>query len=151
MTGNVLNYFDQADSVGNNPLNLNGSVYSAGMVQTLISTVSLAQSNAGVTILPGVAGKTITIVDFAAKVSGNYATNTAILLQDTNGTPVVVATAAVAALTTGNILNEKTTNVTMGAGYLAPLTAGAGVAVANSGTAATGGTSITFKINYVIS
>jgi hypothetical protein len=62
----------------------------------------------------------------------------------------VIATNAVAALTSGNFLQPGVSNVTMGAGYLATLAAGKGVVVANSGSAAAGGTSITFRIQYTI-
>lgn len=127
-----------------------GSVFGSKMVQTALVTATLAEINAGKTLIAAVVGKSITIHDFKAKVSGNFATTTAVLVQDTTGTPVVIATAAVAALSNANILNEKTTNVTMEAGYLATLAAGKGVVVANSGSAATGGTSITFRIEYTI-
>lgn len=171
----TLNYFEQPGSGNDNVANFNGTfniggtvnntgtsnnsgtinstatLYSSKQVQTLISTVTLAQSNAGQIILPAVTGKTITITDFQAKVNGNYATTTAVVLEDTNGTPVVISTLAVAALTTGAFLNSNTSGVAMGAGYFVPLTLSKGLQVVNSGSAATGGTSIIFKIDYVIS
>lgn len=159
---NNLNIFkqpsDDNDNIGqfNGTINLAGIVndtsatYSSSKVQTALVTATLAEINAGKTLIAAVAGKSITILDYKAKVSGNFSTTTAVLVQDTTGTPVVIATNAVAALSDGNILNEKTSNVTMGAGYLATLAAGKGVVVANSGSAATGGTSITFRIDYTI-
>lgn len=150
MTANVLNYIDQTTSSNDNAYNFNGSVFGAKIVQTALVTATLAEINAGKTLIAGVTGKSITILDYKAKVSGGFTTTTAVLVQDTTDTPVVIATNAVAALTNGNILNEKTSNVTMGAGYLTTLAAGKGVVVANSGSAAAGGTSITFRIDYTI-
>lgn len=150
MPANVLNYVDQTGSNGDNAYNFNGSVYSNKVVLSALVTATLAEINAGKVLIPAVSGKVITVVDYKASVLGNFATTTAVLVQD-SAAGTVIATNAVAALTTGNILNEKTTNVTMGAGYLTLLTAGRGVSVANSGSAATGGTSITFRILYIIS
>lgn len=126
------------------------NVFGSRIVQTALVTATLAEINAGKTLIAAIAGRSITILDYKAKVTGAFTTTTAVLVQDTTGTPVVIATNAVAALTDGNILNEKTTNVTMGAGYLTALAAGKGVVVANSGSAAAGGTSITFRIQYSI-
>ena len=160
---NTLNYISSPDSAGDNAYNLGGTVntsgtvndtattYSASKVQTLVNVVTLAEINAGKTLLAGVAGKTITVVGVDAKVSGNFAATTSVDLEDTNGTPVAIATAAVAALTDAAILDSTTANVTMGAGFLGALTAGEGIAVTNTGSAATTGTSITYKVDYVIS
>ena len=159
---NNLNVIEQPAANGDNIFQLNGTVnlngiinntgvsYSATGVKTALVTLTLAQINAGATLIAGVTGRIITVLDYKAKVTGNFTTTTAVLVQDTTGTPVIIATNAVAALTDGNILNEKTSNVTMGAGYLAALGAGKGIVVANSGTAAAGGTSITFRIDYTI-
>jgi hypothetical protein len=159
---NDLNVIKQPGSDGDNIVQFNGTVnlggivnntaanYSSTGVRVALVTATLAEINAGKTLLAAVAGKVITVVGYQAKVLGNFAATTAVLVQDTTGTPVVIATNAVAALTTGAILNETTANVTMGAGYLAALAAGKGIVVANSGSAATGGTSITFRILYTI-
>lgn len=111
-------------------------------------TATLAQINAGLVLLPGITGKKITISNYIARVSGNFATGTAVILEDTNGTPVVVTTLAEAGLTTGAILLPSSSNTTLGAGFAAALTAGAGLQVVNSGSAQTGGTSITFTLTY---
>ena len=159
---NDLNVIKQPGSDGDNVFQLNGTVnlngivnntaanYSSTAVKTALVTATLAEINAGKTLIAAVTDKVITILDYKAKVVGNFTTTTAVLVQDTTGTPVVIATNAVAALTTGAILNETTANVTMGAGYLAALASGKGVVVANSGSAAAGGTSITFRILYTI-
>ncbi len=152
---NLLNQIQPPESGSyDNALVLNGTVADnsiSSSVKSILATVTLAESNAGATILAGITGKTINVVGFNAKVAGNYATTTSVVLEDTNGTPVAIATCLVAALTDGAVLNEATANVTMGAGYLGALTAGEGIAVTNTGTAATGGTSITFKVDYYLS
>jgi hypothetical protein len=149
-SANILNYISQANANGDNAYHFGGSVFGSKIAQTALVTATLAEINAGKTLIAAVEGASITILDYKAKVTGGFSTTTAVLVQDTTDTPVVIATNAVAALTNGNILNEKTSNVTMGAGYLASLAAGKGVVVANSGSAATGGTSITFRIEYTI-
>lgn len=150
---NVLNFFEQpADSdIEDNALNINGSFYSNSVSKTLLATATLAEINAGKVLLAAVTGKTITIVDFKAKVVGNFAAATSVEVEDTNGSPVAIASTAVAGLTDGAILNEVESNTTMGAGYLGSLTAGAGIAITKTGSDATGGTSITVKIEYTIS
>lgn len=157
---NNLNIFRQPGTVNDNKndnvaqfngtVNLDGKVFSSFIPQVVVVTATLAEINAGKTLIAGVDGKSILITGYQAKVSGNFASTTAVLVEDTSGSPVVVATNAVAALTNGAILQPGTSDVTMGAGYLAALAAGEGVVVANSGSAATGGTSITFRIEYTI-
>lgn len=150
MTANVLNGFEQTGTDDNKAF-INGSFESNKVVQTVVNTVTLAELNAGKTLFAGIAGKTVTVIDFDAKVSGAFAATTSADLEDTNASPVAIATVAVAALTDGNILDSKTASVTMGAGYLGTLTTGEGIAVTNTGSAATGGTSITYKVGFIIS
>ena len=150
MTANVLNGFEQTGTDDNKAF-FNGTVESNKVVQTIVNTATLAEINAGKTLVTGIAGKTITVVGFDATVAGTFTTTTSVDLEDTNGTPVAIATAAVAALTDGAVLDSTTANVTMGAGFLGTLTAGEGIAVTNTGTAAAGGTSITYKVDYIIS
>jgi hypothetical protein len=117
-------------------------------LKTITVTALLAEINAGKTLIPASGTKKITVVDFIEQVSGNFATGTAVLLQSSNATPVVVATTAEAGLTTGAVLGRTSSNVTLGAGYGVALGAGDGLVVANSGSAQTGGTSITYTITY---
>lgn len=123
-----------------------GAVFSS--VQTAIVTATLAEINAGKTLIAGQTGKKITVTNITERVSGNFATGTAVLVQSSNGTPVVVQTLAEAGLTNGAVLNPTSANVTNGAGFAAQLGTSDGLVVANSGSAQTGGTSITFTITY---
>lgn len=155
-------------NTGDNALNIGGTLnilsggtvveaagsinYSATKQQVAINTVLIAESNAagGKIIIPGVVGKTITVLDFTCVVTGAYTTNTALLLEDSNGTPVVAGTLAQAQLTNGAVLQPGATGVTLGAGFGVPLTSGKGLVVANSGTAAAGGTSTKWIVSYTI-
>lgn len=111
-------------------------------------TATLAQINAGLTLIPGVTNQKINVLNYTARVSGNFATGTAVILQSTNASPVLVSTIAEAGLTTGAVLLPSSANTTLGAGYSVPLGSGDGLQVVNSGSAQTGGTSITFTITY---
>lgn len=148
---NVDNFWAQPGSGSDNELVLNGTFSSNKVVQTIVNTVTLAEVNAGKTLFTGIAGKTITVVGFDATVDGLFITTTSVDLEDTNGTPVAIATTAVAALTDGAVLDSTLSGVTMGAGFLGALTTGAGIAVTNTGSTAAGGTSITYKVDFIIS
>lgn len=120
-----------------------------GGVKTVVVTSTLAQINAGQTLIPGVAGKAITVTNFARRVSGAFATGTSVDLQSSNATPVKVTSTAEAGLTNGAIIVPGSANNTLGAGYAAALGIGDGLVIANVGTAQTGGTSITDTISYI--
>lgn len=117
-------------------------------VQELTVTATLAQINAGLVLIPGAVGKSINVSDFIARVAGNFATGTSVELESTNASPVAAVTFLEAALTTGAVLVPGSANVTLGAGYGAPMGSGDGLQVVNNGSAQTGGTSITFTITY---
>jgi hypothetical protein len=113
-------------------------------------TVLTADLNAGKVILAGVAGKKIRVVDFVAKVDGTFDTVTSYILEDTDATPVVIQTMAVAALTDGAILKDGTADVTRDVGMYGYLTDEEGIQVVKDGTDGATGTSITFDISYTL-
>lgn len=115
-------------------------------VFSLLASATLAEINAGKVLLAGASGITLTVLDVKAVVDGSFAACTSVGLQDTEASPVSIASLAVAALTDGAVLNEASSNVTMGAGYLGALTEGEGIEVVNVGDPATTGTGITFRI-----
>lgn len=123
------------------------STASAGGSKNLTVTATLAQINAGLVLIPAIAGKIITVNDFIERVNGNFATGTSVVLQS-SATSVVVETTAEAGLVNNAILSFGSANVTAGAGYGAPLPVGEGLSVANVGAAQTAGVSITFNISY---
>ena len=154
-SGEYDNIFDLAGTVNmSGTLNLTGTVTDnsvSSAVQTVVNTVTLAEINAGKTILAGITGKTINPTNFRVLDSGNFATGTSIEIEDTNGTPVVIASIATAGLTDGAVILPDEANTTVGAGFLGSLTAGAGIAVTKTGSDFTGGTSITVAVDYYLS
>lgn len=128
-----------------------GALFMPGAVQAVHNVVTLAEVNAGKTIIAAVAGKTIIVWYFRALSTGAFAALTDIRLSDTAGTPVDVATLAQAQLTNGAILTSHGgTGVTIGT-LGAALTAAAGLQVRKTGSTATTATSITFDVLYSIS
>jgi hypothetical protein len=119
-------------------------------VYSSISTVSLAQLNAGLTLIPNISGRTIKIVEFLMIFNGTFTTATDIRLQDTNGAPVNIATVLIAnASAAQNAASDVVgTGVTNGAGCFANLTASKGVAIVKTGSAAAGGISIMVRLKY---
>lgn len=115
--------------------------------RTAIVVATLAQINAGLEVLPAVAGKKYNVLDYTARVLGGFATGTSVELES-DTTAVAITTIAEAGLTNGAVLKPTSANTTLGAGYAAQLPAGEGVKVVNNGAAQTGGTSITFTITY---
>lgn len=157
---NVLNKIEKPDTNGDNVFELGGTVNLTGTVndsssssaiQSILSTVTLAEINAGKTILSGIDGKTINVVNFRILSTGTFATGTSVELEDTNGTPVVVASVATAGLSDGAVILPDESNTTVGAGFLASLTAGEGLAITKTGSDFTGGTSIAVAVEYYLS
>lgn len=108
-------------------------------------TATLAEINAGKEIIAAKTGKSIKVVNYTAKVSGTFADTTSVDLESgTTGTKVTAL--AVAGLTDGAVLFPTSANNTLGAGFATSLEVGESLKVTNTGTAATGGTSITFTV-----
>lgn len=122
-------------------------------VYSIIDTVTLAQLNAGKQIIPDIPGKTIKVVGYLMKFNGAFTTATAIVLQDTNSSPVNVVSIAIAGATNGAKISSFATesNTTDGAGLYANLTEGKGLRIAKTGSNAAGGTSITVEVLFTIS
>lgn len=124
----------------------NANVSQAVKVVDVIST--LAEINAGKTLIPALAGASIRVLNYTARVTGAFATGTSVALQSSNGVPVVVTTIAEAGLTNGAVLGPASANTTLGAGFALPLGVGDGLRVVNNGSAQTGGTNIEWTITY---
>jgi len=129
---------------------INDALAYAPRVNNNVVTATLAEINAGKVIVPAVAGKQLLITSYIARVSGTFATGTAVILQSSNASPVLVTTLAEAGLTNGAVLTVGSANTTLGAGFGIALGAGDSLRVVNSGSAQTGGTNITFTITYDI-
>ena len=123
------------------------------VVRHVDSTVTLAELNAGKTILAADAAKTIKVISVRVQFTGTFTTCTLICLGDTAGTPVVVAGIAVAEAATGAIIASHSTCVEcadIAWTAIAPtaLTAAKGLQVYKTGSAAAGGTSLAISVTY---
>ena len=123
------------------------------VVLNYTGVVTTAEINAGKTLIAAVAGRTLKVLRYFMLVNGAYdgGGGVSVILQDTNGTPVVITTAATAALTTGAKISSEVAvaNVTDGAGMRANLTADKGIAIP-ADAAISGGTDITVSIDYML-
>lgn len=106
-------------------------------------TATLAEINAGKTLIPAVSGKQIRVTNYAAIAVGTFADTTSVDIQDESATKVAVL--AVADLDDATLTPA---DGALGAGFAVPLTAGEALEIANVGSAATGGTSIRFVVTY---
>lgn len=110
-------------------------------------TVTLAQVNAGLTLLPVVAGKSVILHSFTAMPNGSFATGTAIVLEDTTtGTDFV--SLAQAQLTDNAILMPGITGVTLGAAMGDGGAAGEGLRIVKTGSDFATATGINVKLVY---
>lgn len=112
---------------------------------------TLAEINAGKTILEGVTGVQLRVVNIWLKSNGAFAALTSIQIQESDGSPVI-ATYTQAALTDGAQFNIRTTisGQTAGAGFNAALTSGNGVRIIKVGSDATTATSVDYLIEFTL-
>lgn len=116
------------------------------ITKTVTFTVSQANVNAGLVLIPGIAGKAITVTNYVLTTTGTFATGTAIVLEDNAGSPVVATTVVTADL--GNVNIPGAAGNTLGAGFGVPLTSGKGLQIVKTGSAFTGGTNAIVTITY---
>lgn len=110
--------------------------------------VTLAELNAGKTLIAGVAGQAITVSNYAINVAGAFITGTAAVIESTAGSPVVVSTIAQAALTDGAHLFPASASTTLGVGFAAALGTGDGLKIVHTGSSFAGGTSLSITLTY---
>lgn len=156
----VLNSFAQADASGDNALNLAGTLKRHGgdvgdaLTYTKAIRITLAELNAGYELVAAVTGKSIRVVNYYLRIIGGAATAaTDVRIQDDEGTPVVVVTAAVAALAENAEvagLGPAIANVTKGAGWMALLTSGQALDIVKTGSAMTTLTHVDVIVQYQI-
>jgi len=121
------------------------------VVKLVYGSCTVSAVNAGTCKpLAGVASRTISVINFDIVAAGSAATCTGVLLEDDNGTPVVVATLAAATLTSGahNIPVIATLGVGFGAG--SGLTAAKGVQIIVNGSNCTTTTAFEYAITYTV-
>ena len=123
------------------------------VVLAYAGSVTRAEMVAGKTLVAAVTGRTIRVLSVKGGVVGAFSdgAGTSLILQDTNGTPVVILTALKAALTNGAKISTEglaIANVTEGVGMTAALTASKGIAV-KADAAWDAGTNIDLVIKYM--
>lgn len=121
------------------------------VVKYVYGSCTVAAVNAGTCIPLALAtGRTISVMNFDIVAAGSAATCTGIKLEDTNGTPVVIATLAAATLTSGahNVPLTATLGVGFGAG--SGLTVSQGVQILVNGSACTTTTAFQYAISYTV-
>lgn len=127
-----------------------GSVV-AGNVYSVSATLTLAQVNAGATILPAVTGQTFKVSHFLiTSVGGTTGGCTSVNISDTTGTPVNAAAIVAATLTSGTPVNETASGVTLTAFAPTALTLSQGIQVRHVGSACTTATSYTVVVYFTI-
>ena len=121
------------------------------VVKLVSGTCTVASVNAGTCIpLAGVTSRTISVMNFDIVASGSAATCTGVLLEDTNGSPVVIATLAAATLTNNAHNVPLTATLGTGFGAGAGLTVAKGVQIIVNGSNCTTTTSFQYAISYAI-
>jgi hypothetical protein len=126
-------------------------ITSAGATFSVSANVTLAQVNAGITILPAVTGQTYKVNHFLlTAVGGTTAGCTSVNISDTTGTPVNAAAVAIAALTSGTPVDETISGVTLTAFAPTALTANQGIQVRHVGSACTTSTSFNVVVFFTI-
>lgn len=121
------------------------------VIKYVYGSCTVAAVNAGTCIPLALAtGRTIYVTNFDIVAAGSAATCTGIKLEDTNGTPVVIATLAAATLTSGahNVPLTATLGVGFGAG--SGLTVSQGVQILVNGSGCTTTTAFQYAITYTV-
>jgi len=121
------------------------------VVYSVQGTATLAQINAGLTVVAGVPGQQIKVIGGRVKANGAFEALTAIELQEEDGSPVIAGWSQ-ATLTNGAVFDLRNTisGQTIGAGFMAALTAGKGLLLTKTGGTATTATSLDYIIDFVV-
>lgn len=113
--------------------------------QTVVNVVTLAEVNAGKTLVSVPAGKKAIVTDFIARSLGAFAVLTSI---DLKVGAAIVASLAQAQLTNGAVLHPGQSGVTLGAAFGIAGADGDDITVTKVGTDGTTATNITFTVTY---
>lgn len=121
-------------------------------VHSVRGTATLAEINAGKTLITGIPGQQIRVIGGYMRVNGGaLGALTALVIEESDGSPDIVSWAQ-ANLTDASRWDLRTviTGQTIGAGFNAALTAGQGVSLSKTGSDATTATDIEYVLDYVI-
>lgn len=120
------------------------------IVQNHFVVATLADVNAGLVILPPVAGVQYALTAIHILVTGAFTTLTDIRISTDEATPTDIFTVVQAQLGDGVKHSHLTGTNTLGAAFWAALALGAGVVLRKTGGTAAGGTSITIRVEYKV-
>ncbi len=116
------------------------------LVNQLKTGLTLAQVNAGFTLIPNIYSNKLIVTNFALRINSAAVGTGNLLLQTTETTPVVIATFANAQLSSGAFLRPGDTGVTLGAGFWAKLSQGVGIQLKTSAIS-TGAFTVDISLN----
>lgn len=138
-------------AVGTNGTFLGGGTnpsYISGAITAQVS-VSLAELNAGKTIIAAVTGKQIVVLDFNFVMDGAFGTLTSAELEDSSAT-VNVCSLAQAQMTDDAVLTKGITGVTLGVGIAEGITVSEALVITVTGAAADTATGLTVVVTYML-
>jgi len=147
----VIGAAGELDIIGT--LKKNGVDLTEQLTFTYAARHTLIELNAGITICAAIAGKKYKVTHYYFRVIGGAATAaTDVRLQDSNSSPVVVVTMAVAGLAEDDEIDSDDTiaNITKGAGWMTALTAAKSLDVVKTGSAMTTMTHLDVIVEYQI-
>ena len=116
---------------------------------TVQVSVTLAELNAGKTILAATVGKQILVTDFNVVCDGAFAALTSAELEDSSAT-VNVCSLAQAQMTDNAVLTKGIAGVTLGVGVAEGLTVSEALVITKTGADATTATGLTVTVTYML-
>lgn len=120
------------------------------LVQNHFVTATLADINAGLSLLPPVSGVQYAVTGIHILVNGAFTTLTDIRISTDEASPTDILTIVQAQLGDGVKHSHLTGTNTLGAAFWAALALGYGVQVRKTGSTGAGGTSLTIRLEYKV-
>ncbi len=122
--------------------------WASGVLSAQVA-VSLAELNAGKTIIAAVTGKQIVVLDFNIVCNGSFGDLTSAELEDSSAT-INVCSLAQAQMTDDAILFRGATGVTPGVGLAEGITVSEALVITKTGSDAVTATGLTVAITYML-
>lgn len=132
-----------------NTLIYDGTAAALNQVYSVEKTLTLAQVNAGFTLVAGATGRTLKVVHALIEAAGSLAVCTDVRISDTAASPVDATTTTAGTLADGVVTDETISGVTIGT-FGTPLTAGKGLQVRQTGSACTTSTAFLVIVFYKV-
>ena len=133
------------------PFSVDSTGAALNTVYSVESNVTIANINAGTVLVPAVTGRTLKVTHVLLRaIGGAVGTCTAVVVEDTTGSPVASITANIAQLTQNTVVTESTASVVIGTFGVTSLTANQGLQVAKTGGTCDTATSVWVVVFYKI-